>query len=170
MRTQTAMLVSVLLGATLILGCSHGQMVRRAPEHPQNVQPAHAATPAPVFAKSTTRTAPAFILKDGAIFFDYDRALLEGNAGDKLATIAKWLKGHPQMKLRIEGNCDERGTDEYNLALGDRRAQSAKEYLERLGVDAERITTVSYGKEKPKALGHDEKSWARNRRDDLRVQ
>jgi peptidoglycan-associated lipoprotein len=167
-RSHSAALVAALLGSAMVFGCSHGQVVRRSPEYPVIMHPAPAkvATPAPAPTKAAP---PAFSQKDGAIYFDYDRALLPGDAGTRLQTIATWLKQHPQVQLRIEGNCDERGTDEYNLALGDRRARSAKAYLEQLGVDSARVMTVSYGKEKPQAPGHDEQSWRRNRRDDLRL-
>ena len=97
-------------------------------------------------------------------FFDYDKADLRGDARDVLAANAAWLKSHPTIAFTIEGHCDERGTAQYNLALGDRRANSAKEYLVSLGIDAGRVKTVSYGKERPFATGHDEDSWAKNRR------
>ena len=97
-------------------------------------------------------------------FFDYDKADLRGDARDVLAANAAWLKSHPTIMFTIEGHCDERGTAQYNLALGDRRANSAKEYLVSLGIDAGRVKTVSYGKERPFATGHDEDSWAKNRR------
>ena len=98
------------------------------------------------------------------VFFDYDKADLRGDARDVLAANAAWLKSHSTILFTIEGHCDERGTAQYNLALGDRRANSAKEYLVSLGVEAGRVKTVSYGKERPFATGHDEDSWAKNRR------
>jgi peptidoglycan-associated lipoprotein len=84
------------------------------------------------------------------------RAILDGQA--------TWLQKFPQVRITIEGHCDERGTREYNLALGDRRANAAKNYLAAKGIDASRITTISYGKERPLALGSDEAAWAQNRR------
>ena len=78
---------------------------------------------------------------------------------------AAWLKQYPNITVTVEGNCDERGTREYNLALGERRATSAKNYLVALGVDPNRIQTISYGKERPAVLGSDEAAWAQNRRD-----
>ena len=98
------------------------------------------------------------------IFYDYDKADLRSDARDVLSANASWLKSHPSVLFTIEGHCDERGTAQYNLALGDRRANAAKEYLVSLGVDAGRIKTVSYGKERTFATGHDEDSWAKNRR------
>lgn len=97
-------------------------------------------------------------------FFNYDEAALSSDAQNALTTSASWLKKNPAYALLIEGHCDERGTEQYNLALGDRRANTAKEYLVTLGVDASRIRTVSYGEERPFDAGHDESSWAKNRR------
>ena len=97
-------------------------------------------------------------------FFDYDKADIRADTRDVLAANATWLKKYAGLQFTIEGHCDERGTAQYNLALGDRRANAAKDYLASLGVDASRIKTVSYGKERPFATGHDEDSWQKNRR------
>jgi len=99
------------------------------------------------------------------IHFAFDRSDLRPDAREILDMHAKWLKEHPKYGVRIEGNCDERGTVEYNLALGNRRANSAMKYLVDLGVDKKRISTISYGKERPLDPGHDEEAWAKNRRD-----
>jgi len=97
-------------------------------------------------------------------FYAFDEATLSADAQTALTTSASWLKKNLQYNLLIEGHCDERGTEQYNLALGDRRANSAKEYMAALGVDASRIRTVSYGEERPFDPGHDEAAWAKNRR------
>lgn len=99
-------------------------------------------------------------------FYNYDEATLDDAAQAALTTSANWLKGKDGAgyNLLIEGHCDERGTEQYNLALGDRRANSAKDYLVTLGVDAGRIRTVSYGEERPFEEGHDDASMAQNRR------
>lgn len=99
-------------------------------------------------------------------FYNYDEGTLDEAAQAALTASANWLKGREGAgyNLLIEGHCDERGTEQYNLALGDRRANSAKDYLVTLGVDAGRIRTVSYGEERPFEEGHDESSWAQNRR------
>jgi peptidoglycan-associated lipoprotein len=99
------------------------------------------------------------------INFAFDRFELRPDAREILDMHAKWLKAHPEYVLRIEGNCDERGTVEYNLALGDRRARSAMTYLVDLGIDKTRIGTISYGKEQPLDPEHNEAAWAKNRRD-----
>jgi peptidoglycan-associated lipoprotein len=100
-------------------------------------------------------------------FFEYNDSTLTADAQSALTSSANWLKKNGQYNLLIEGHCDERGTEQYNLALGDRRANQAKEYLVTLGVDAGRIRTVSYGEERPFDPGHDESAWAKNRRDHL---
>ncbi len=97
-------------------------------------------------------------------FFGFDEATLSADAQTALTTSASWLKKNPQISLLVEGHCDERGTEQYNLALGDRRANAAKEYMVTLGVDAGRVRTVSYGEERPFDPGHDEAAWAKNRR------
>lgn len=101
------------------------------------------------------------------VYFEYDSSKVAGEQVRRIETNADFLKKNGRVKIRIEGNCDERGTNEYNLALGERRAQSAKSYLINLGVRADQLTTVSFGEEKPLLFGHDEVSWAQNRRDDF---
>ncbi|HKA36398.1 MAG TPA: peptidoglycan-associated lipoprotein Pal [Thermoanaerobaculia bacterium] len=101
-------------------------------------------------------------LKDA--FFDYDKADLRDDARAALSADAQWLKSHPSVQFLMEGHCDERGTSEYNLALGDRRANATREYLASLGVDASRIRTVSYGKERPFCNASTEDCWQQNRR------
>ena len=98
------------------------------------------------------------------VFFDYDRYELKPEARAQLEKQAAWLRNFPQVTVTVEGHCDERGTREYNLALGERRADSARNYLIALGVDANRIRVISYGKERPAMVGSDETSWAQNRR------
>jgi peptidoglycan-associated lipoprotein len=100
-------------------------------------------------------------------FFEYNDSQLTADAQNALTSSATWLKKNSQYNLLIEGHCDERGTEQYNLALGDRRANQAKEYLVTLGVDSGRIRTVSYGEERPFDPGHDDSAWAKNRRDHL---
>jgi peptidoglycan-associated lipoprotein len=97
-------------------------------------------------------------------YYGYDEASLGADAQAALTDSANWMKKNPQYNLLIEGHCDERGTEQYNLALGDRRANQAKQFLMTLGVDAGRIRTVSYGEERPFDPGHDEAAWAKNRR------
>ena len=104
------------------------------------------------------------------IFFDFDKSDIRADQRPRIDAWADWLKRYPQVTVVIEGNCDERGTREYNLALGERRANSAKAYLVAKGIDANRIQTISYGKERPAVLGSNEEAWAQNRRDVMVVQ
>ena len=98
------------------------------------------------------------------IYFDTDRYNIDDIDRAALASQAQWLARYPAVRITVEGHADERGTRDYNLALGERRANAARNYLASLGVDASRITVVSYSKERPVALGSDEASWAQNRR------
>ena len=98
------------------------------------------------------------------VFFDYDSYEIRTDAQDTLKKQAAWLQQYGQYTVTIEGHCDERGTREYNLALGERRANSVKNYLVALGVNANRIQTISYGKERPENAGHDEVAFSQNRR------
>jgi len=101
------------------------------------------------------------------VYFEYDSSRVQGDQVSRIEHNGDFLKQNAGKRVRIEGNCDERGTREYNLALGERRASAAKKYLTSLGVDAGRITTVSWGEEKPLVFGQDEQSWAQNRRADF---
>ncbi len=103
------------------------------------------------------------------IYFEFDRARLLPEAKEKLEKLAEWMRKNRNVVVRIEGNCDERGTEEYNLALGQRRADSAKNYLISLGISPSRIITISYGEEKPVCYEHNESCWWRNRRCDFKI-
>jgi peptidoglycan-associated lipoprotein len=104
-----------------------------------------------------------------SIYFLFDSYTLDAAARGILGTTYNTMKKNPGIGVRIEGNCDERGSDEYNLALGQKRADAAKKYLTTMGIEPGRLSTVSYGKERPLGRSHDEDSWARNRRDDFIV-
>ncbi|MFN7987518.1 MAG: peptidoglycan-associated lipoprotein Pal [Thermoanaerobaculia bacterium] len=151
-----------------------------APAPAPEVQAA-APTPAPVpvpteapiavpVAEPVAETLPADLaelnrkgyLKD--VFFDYDQYDVRADQRDAMAANAEWLKKWPTVKIQIEGHCDERGSNKYNMALGDKRANAAKDYLVSLGIDASRVSTISYGEERPFVEGHDEAAWAQNRR------
>jgi len=108
-----------------------------------------------------SKTETFWALKD--INFEYDKSDIREVDKPKLQAIADFLKAYPQAKIQIAGNCDERGTVEYNLALGERRAHAAQNYLTGLGVAEARLSSISYGKEKPEVQGHDEASWLINR-------
>lgn len=134
-------------------------------------------TAAPVTAPAQTQASPAapaapepgtqedlvYTVGD-RVFFDFDKYDLKPTARATLQGQAAWLNKYPSVTVTIEGHCDERGTREYNLALGERRAQAAKDYLVSLGINPARVSTISYGKERPVALGHNEAAWSQNRR------
>jgi peptidoglycan-associated lipoprotein len=101
------------------------------------------------------------------IYFDFDKSNVREDQRARIEKNAVFLKENMDVRVRIEGNCDERGTNEYNMALGERRALNAKKYLINLGIHEDRMHTISYGEEKPLLHGHDEYSWAQNRRDDF---
>ena len=97
------------------------------------------------------------------VFFDYDRSVVRADGEETLRRQAAFLKSHPDITIAVSGHCDERGTREYNLALGERRANATKNYLVSLGIEPGRISTISFGKERPIVLGHNEAAWAQNR-------
>ena len=130
-------------------------------EQKQPAPPMKKPAPAPVV--SVEELAKAFEQKD--IHFDFDKYDLKPEARATLKELANFLLEHPEYRVRIEGNCDERGTEEYNLALGEKRANAAKDYLVSLGVSPDRIDTISYGEDRPVCTEHNESCWWRNRRD-----
>ena len=119
---------------------------------------------------NTTSNAPApgskeeFIQVGDRVFFDFDKSVIKAEGQTTLQRQAEWLKRYPNFAITIEGHCDERGTREYNLALGERRATAVRNALVALGIPAARIKTISYGKERPAVLGSNEAAWAQNRR------
>jgi peptidoglycan-associated lipoprotein len=103
------------------------------------------------------------------IYFNFDSSELSAASKETLKNNVEWLKANASNSVEIQGNCDERGTDEYNLALGERRAKAAQKFMKSLGVEDKRMSTVSYGENKPAVDGHDEAAWAKNRRDAFKV-
>ncbi len=183
MKRRFALLAVLLLGVGLLAGCPKRPEVVQA--GPGAVGPGAAtppATPGPAPSpragdvpvtrpappgetpvRPTSPVAPAAVpLQD--IFFDFDKSNIRDDQKGGLNGDVTWLKANPTAKITIEGHADERGTSEYNLALGERRAKATRDYLVAAGVDAARISTVSYGEERPFVLGHDESAWKWNRR------
>jgi peptidoglycan-associated lipoprotein len=108
------------------------------------------------------------LFKADTVYFDLDSSTIKPSEESKLQHVADYFKGNQKLEaLTIEGNCDERGTEKYNLSLGERRALAAREYLANLGVDPQRINTVTYGKSRPAESGHNEAAWKKNRRDEF---
>ena len=135
--------------------------IRVTPPSATAVVPEAPRAPASAAAAAAVAVA-ASPLKDA--FFDYDKSALRDDQKAALNEDVAWLKGNAGAKVLIEGHCDERGTAEYNLGLGERRAKAVKDYLIAAGVAADRISIISYGKERPFVLGHDESAWKWNRR------
>ncbi len=111
----------------------------------------------------------AAALKSDSVYFDFDSSVIKAGEKPKISAVADYLKANSGKAVRVEGNCDERGTEEYNRALGERRALAVREELVRLGIPPTDVDTISYGKDKPVAMGHDESAWKQNRRDDFIV-
>lgn len=122
-------------------------------------EPAAAGAPS---AQPPTTAGKESPLKD--VFFDFDKSTIRGDAKSNLNEDLRWLNANPAAQITIEGHCDERGTAEYNLGLGERRAKAAQDYLVAAGINVKRLKTVSFGKERPFVMGHDESAWKWNRR------
>jgi peptidoglycan-associated lipoprotein len=169
----------ILVGLLSLWGCPKKAEVTSSPETQMENAGSPAASGAETKAaesnadkKSEGMNEKAGMTAEGLkpIYFDFDKSFIREDARDTMKANADWLKANLKAKIKIEGNCDERGTKEYNQALGQRRAQSAKKYLTDLGVSGHRISLMSYGKEKPVCNEHDETCWQKNRRDDLVVE
>lgn len=164
--------VSISKAATVALMTSALALGACAKKAPPELPPAQQTatptpTPTPTSTGATLGTQAHFEAAVGSattIFFDTDRFNIDSTDAAALQAQAQYFARFPQLTFTIEGHCDERGTREYNLALGERRANAAKNYLVSLGVDANRIRTVSYGKERPVALASNAAAWAQNRR------
>jgi peptidoglycan-associated lipoprotein len=156
-------LLLVIPGLLATVGCQKKTVTQaKAPAPaPAAEQPA-AKQPAPAQVKPAE---PSGMIMQEDIFFEFDKSTLTPAAQDNLMRKAAWLRDHPDATVTIEGNCDDRGTNEYNLALGDRRADSAKAFLVDLGIASSRLTTISYGEERPLCTQNTEECWAKNRRD-----
>lgn len=128
---------------------------------------ASAPTPAP---EQGTKVDAPLVKESGVstglndVYFDFDKSAIRDDAKSALQSSAKWLSSNPKAKIKIEGHCDERGTNEYNIALGEKRAAATKKYLISLGVKADRLSTISYGEEKPQCKEQNEDCWQKNRR------
>jgi peptidoglycan-associated lipoprotein len=163
----------LLIAASLTTSCKK----RARQEPPPPAPPPVEVLPEPVVIPDTTgqaeRERQARMDADRAriqtVFFDYDQSNIRSDQRDKVKTNADIFRTWTEWQVNIEGHCDERGTNEYNLALGERRATAAKQALVSEGTDAGRVSTISYGEERPADPGHDETSWARNRRAEFRV-
>ncbi len=168
-----------LIGAVLLLNACANSNTGTVPDTPTDpvvetqepvvAEPTEDVTTEPMMEDPDTQESLDAASGGALVYFGYDRYDLTADGRSGLQTQAAWLVAHASVKVTVEGHCDERGTREYNLALGDRRANSVKNYLVALGVDPSRIHTVSYGKERPAVTGSGESSWSQNRRGYTRV-
>ena len=171
MKTPAILIASSF---ALLLGACASQQGAEAPQP----APTPAATPAPAPAPMAQPVAqpqaemnplhdPNSILAKRSVYFDFDRSNIKAEFNPLVEAHAGYMSSHASATIRIEGNCDERGSREYNLALGQRRADSLRKAMVLLGVSDQRIETISWGEEKPSAMGHDDAAWSENRRDDI---
>ena len=168
MNKRMTSLAAIALALSLTAGCAHRRAQERPPEPPTTTE----LTPndglgndggsqdgGPGSRADFLRSVPA-----DRIFFDFDSYSVDAQDRTTLDAQAVWLARYPNVRVTIEGHADERGTREYNLALGDRRANAARDYLQSRGIAAERMTTISWGKERPQNPASNEEAWAQNRR------
>jgi peptidoglycan-associated lipoprotein len=171
-KNLTDHLISISLAAGLA-ACSGAQPVPDTQANKAEQKPAVAEAAKPAPAADTNVQGQAELerameaLRNVSVFFEFDSSTLTTEAKDTLSAVGTVLAKYPDLKVRIEGNCDERGSEQYNLALGQRRADAAKRYLTSMGAHDRQLTAISFGDQKPKATGHDEEAWRQNRRDDL---
>jgi peptidoglycan-associated lipoprotein len=161
----TKLMVAAALVA-LTAGCAKKPKELPPPPPAAPVTEAPAAEPAPAPTGPTPGSRADFVAQSGTdtIYFATDAYDIDAEDQATLTKQAAWLQKNPNVNVTVEGHCDERGTREYNLALGDRRANAAKNFLVSAGIAASRISVISYGKERPVAMGSDESAWAQNRR------
>ena len=188
MKTRSSLLLVMIVFAALfaLWGCPKKAEVTATPEPQQQemTEPSdadkaaeaarraaeEAEAKARAEAEERERAAAAAAAGLKPVYFDFDRSVIREDARSIMKENAQWLKDSPTVKVRIEGNCDERGTIEYNQALGQRRAAAAKKYLTDLGIAGSRISLISYGKEKPVCKESTEECWQQNRRAELVTQ
>lgn len=155
---------TALIAAAMSMTACQSKAPETLPPQPASATPAQSGGQASGPQPGTLAHFKSVLGGRDVIYFDTDRFNIDSQDAAALQAQAQWLMQYAGTRATIEGHCDERGTRDYNLALGERRANAAKNYLVSLGVPAERISTISYGKERPVALGSNEGSWARNRR------
>ncbi len=162
-RTATVLTLAAMVA---LAGCGKKKPAELPPPPPSSTAPTEQPAPTGPTSSIVPGSRADFLQQVGTdtVHFATDKSDVDSEAQGILTGHAKWLVAHPSVRVTIEGHCDERGTREYNLALGDRRATAAKNFLVSQGVPADRINTISYGKERPVATGSDESAWAQNRR------
>jgi peptidoglycan-associated lipoprotein len=162
-------MVVLLVGLAVLSGCPKKTEITAVPEPQQEQTPVAEAAPPEQKEEAVKSEAAAPAKGLQPVYFDFDQSFIDNGAREVMKANAEWLTANPQSKIKIEGNCDERGTLEYNQALGQRRAANAKKYLTDLGISGSRISLISYGKEKPVCTENSESCWQKNRRDEFVV-
>src|SRR5215471_1072252 len=155
------------VGVTTLPGYGKTGVAETPPGPPINPEnPSGEITPSPLANPDLRKDWPRDreMFRMDTVHFDYDSSVVRSGEKSKVAAVADYLKGHPQDAVEVEGHCDERGTEEYNRALGERRALALREELVRLGIDPMKVDTTSYGKDRPVSTGHNESAWKQNRR------
>jgi peptidoglycan-associated lipoprotein len=167
-------LSAALLALLVLAGCASTSEPEPEPAEPVQTEPAEPSPPPKVTPPPRPEVSPEGVPLDDdgqplgtTFYFDFDRSELKPRARTILSGHARYLRENRSVRVRIEGHTDERGTREYNLALGERRATAVSEYLQSLGVRSSQLSTVSYGEERPVDPGHNESAWAKNRRAEL---
>jgi peptidoglycan-associated lipoprotein len=158
MKRTINIISGVLLISLILAGCAKKQATKQEEIVKPELTAEQPVTP-PAEEKK-----PEVKIDFSTVYFGFDSYSIEEASVSRLTEAAKLLRSYPQVAVRLEGHCDERGTTEYNLALGEKRSVAVRDYLVNLGVERSRLATVSFGKEKPADLGHNEISWAKNRR------
>ena len=173
------LLLVVSSAALVAAGCASTKLEEKPAPVVEQSKPTEAPAPAPAPPPVARVEAPApppvvdelnnptGVLAKRSVYFDFDKSVIKNEFFPLIEAHGRYLVDHTARQVRIEGNCDERGGREYNLALGQRRADAVRQRMELVGVQGARIETISLGKEKPKELGHDETAWAENRRADV---
>jgi peptidoglycan-associated lipoprotein len=162
MRSSKLIVLSLVCLAMVVGGCGGKKPPAETAAPPPVAETTPPPPPPPADTTPTPTEKPALSLMP--IYFEFDRSELRDDARATLAANAKGLQDNASANITIEGHCDERGTTEYNLALGEKRAKAAYDYLVSYGIPGSRLTTVSYGEERPADSGHDEMAWSKNRR------
>jgi peptidoglycan-associated lipoprotein len=158
-NTTVSAIASLLLAA-----CAHKQELKTTPPAPPAPVAQETPPAAPPAAEAASPAPAPDLASFGPIYFAFDEATLTPTSQDSLRKLGDYLRAHVQASVTLSGHADERGTEEYNIALGERRADISRDYLVRYGIDAGRIKTISYGKQRPVVDGHDETAWSKNRR------
>jgi peptidoglycan-associated lipoprotein len=154
-----------VLAVAVLAGCS-SEPKKESTSGETSAPPPVATAPAPAPSSEGT-SAPTVDLSKHSVYFDFDKSEIKPEGQDVVSNWSTYLSSHPTVKVRVEGNCDERGSREYNVGLGERRANAVAQALESNGVSQSQVTVISYGKERPVCTQHDESCWSQNRRADI---